>query len=654
LFRQRLVLSAPARGRWIVLTYRGAPVARPLRPLLRLSRNDGRRETFVLPGPILGAAHWLGYLPADCAGIELAIDPRSGFVLERVDLRSHASLFAECLRRRPLRAFVAGYNALRGDERRFRDTLRGACGVTPMARYATWSATRHRPDADAAPTGPALRLILPASPDEVDAVGETVLSLRAQRFTAWTLVVAWSTAASSVAVADARITQRAWSETDSFEALAGPAAAVAMLTPGDRLDPDALAILVRGLSDEARPQLVYGDTVVDGTPALPRLAPDWSPDLALVSAYPATPILYAGALLERLRVTPLQAPETFPLGLFLAATTIVEPAEVAHIPRILGRKAELTEHRDRHAAILARHLGDQGSPARIEANRSGFDLLWPLPEPPPLVSVIMPTRDRLDLIRRSSDDVLNGTAYPSVELVIVDNGSTDPDVLAHYGTLRADPRVRLLPVPGPFNFSALINAGVAVSRGSVVVLLNNDVAVLREDWLAALVRQACRPMIGAVGAKLLYADGTLQHAGVVVGLGGRAGHILRRRPGDTPGHLGRLRVAHEVSAVTAACLAVERRKFDAVGGLDAETFPIDFNDVDFCLRLNAAGYRTIWTPRAVMAHLESTSRGPAVGPARARFEREAEAFAARWQDAIRHDPYYHPGLSLTTFGEDLE
>ncbi len=200
----------------------------------------------------------------------------------------------------------------------------------------------------------------------------------------------------------------------------------------------------------------------------------------------------------------------------------------------------------------------------------------------------------------------------------------------------------------------MVNAGVAQATGDVVVLLNNDIAVREPHWLTEMVRQAIRPEVGAVGAKLLFGDGTLQHAGVVVGLAGRAGHILRRRPAATPGHLGRLTVAHEVSAVTAACIAVQTSKYRAVGGFDAQAFPIDFNDVDFCLRLQARGWKTIWTPWASLFHLESVSRGPSVGAKRARFEAEAARFTDRWRDVIRHDPYYHPALSLTTFGEDLE
>ena len=647
------MLPEAPRNAWIVLTYRGVPVARPSRPLLRLSRGDGRREVFVLPGPVPGSARYLVYLPPDWSTLELAAERRSGFVLERVGLRNSAGLLAECLRQRPLRALAAGFNALRGDERRFRDILRGGCGTAPLARYAAWTAERTRPDPGPVPDGPALRLILAAEPSQTDAVRETVASVMAQSFVHWTLGVSWSKAGTAIPLADPRISQGVRLLPETLDVLAGPADAVVILAPGDRLDPAALAILARTLLDAASPELVYADTVVDGDG--PRLKPDWSSDLALVSVYPGTPTLYAGPLLHRLRGEPLGDPGTLPTRLLLAATAAVEARRVAHVPRVLVHTPPpASGSGERHADLLRRHLARHGVPAKVEANPTGFDLLWTLPDPAPLVSVIIPSRDRLDLIRRASDDVLFATDYPRIELVIVDNGSTDPAVLTYYETLRTDPRVRIHAAPGPFNFSALINAGVAVSSGSVLLLLNNDIAVLREDWLEALVRQACRPEIGAVGAKLLHGDGTLQHAGVVVGLGGRAGHILRRRPADTPGHLGRLRVAHEVSAVTAACLAVERSKFDAVGGLDAETFPIDFNDVDFCLRLAAAGFRTIWTPRAVLSHLESTSRGPAVGPARARFEREAEAFAARWRDVIRHDPYYHPGLALTTFGEELE
>jgi O-antigen biosynthesis protein len=502
LFDRRLVLSGPARGVWIVLTYRADPVARPLRPVLRLTRDDGRHETFVLPGPVSGAARWLGYLPPDCAGLELATDRRSGFVLERVGLRSQGSLFAECILKRPLRTVSAAYNLLRRDERRFRDILRGSCGVTPVRDYERWRAPRHRPDPGPVPQGPRLRLILPASPEDVEAVTETLRTVQAQSFPAWTLLVLWSKPGVEIALPDARITQRVWRQAGVFADLSGTADAIALLTPGDRLEPDALAILVRALSDETQPTLVYADAVTDGPKPIPYLKPDWSPDLSLVSDYTGTPTIYAGALLQRLGVEPLSDLESFPLRLALAATAAVEAQRVSHIPRVLCRRVPVKlEDEQRHAEILSRHLAERGAPARVEANPSGFDLLWPLPDPPPLVSVVIPSRDRLELIRRASDDVLNGTAYPAIELVIVDNGSIDPAVRAYYETLRRDPRVSILDAPGPFNFSALVNAGVAASRGSVVVLLNNDIAVLREDWLGRRQTPLCRRHAPACGRR---------------------------------------------------------------------------------------------------------------------------------------------------------
>ncbi|WP_244472949.1 glycosyltransferase [Methylobacterium sp. Leaf100] len=654
-FGRRLRLHGSPRGCWIVLTYRERAVARPLRPLLRLIRGPARHEDFVLPGSALGAASWLGYLPQDCTDLHLAIDPRTEFVLEQVGLRTHLSVTAECLGKRPLRAAAALYNAMRGDERRFRDILRGTCGATPRARYDVWAESRRRGNA-VLPVGTSalpVCLILPARHADHARVAETLRCLAAQVGADWRAVVAWVDGPDVDAATDPRVTHVQWPAGGTLRDLvADEMGCVGVLSPGECLQPEALALLARALESPDGGEMAYADEETGDALLCPRLKPDWSPDLALAQGY-AGFTLHKGVLLAQLLDLPLGAPEDCRIDLGVRAAATVLPARVAHVPRVLLR-GPANDSTARHTERLEENLKAVEVPSRPRVDPAIADLLWPLPEPAPLVSVVVPSRDRLDLIRIAADGVLSATAYPAIELVIVDNGSIDADVHAYYERLRRDPRVRILDWSAPFDFSAMTNAGVAAARGSVVVLLNNDIAVLRDDWLDALVRQACRPEVGAVGAKLLYADGTLQHAGVVVGLGGRAGHILRRRPSDSPGHLGQLRVAHEVSAVTAACLAVEKRKFDAVGGLDAEAFPIDFNDVDLCLRLNTAGYKTVWTPHAVLAHLESTSRGPSIGPARARFEAEADRFVARWRDTIRHDPFYHPGLSLTTFGEDLE
>ena len=641
-FDRRLVLPDRAGGGWIVLTYADDSVI-PARPVVRVLRGPEREsQDFVLPGVGQGLAYWLGLIPPDAAEIRLAAGP--GFALERVGSRGEADILAQCLLRRPWRVLPALYERARGRVGRSRDILRGACAVTPLARFGPWAAVRERP-ARLAPSRLTIRCLVLARADEGPAVARTLAALSLQTHPDWSALVAWERGPGT-AQPNSRVRHETWDAGWRAADLLGEADALCPLDAGDVPAPDALALLAPAL---AGADLAYADEM--GADGHPRLKPDWSPDLTLATGYAGRPSLLSRALVARLPDAGLGAFVGAGAALDLAAASACTRA--VHIPRILARTARAPDPLARRAA-LDRHLSALGSPARTVLRGDALDLLWPLPDPAPRASIVIPSRDRLDLIERVCRGVLSETAYPDIELIVIDNGSTDPAVLAHYDALTRDPRVKIVSYPQPFDFAAMVNAGVEAATGGIVVLLNNDVAVLESGWLDAMVRQACRPEVGAVGAKLLYGDGTLQHAGVVVGLGGRAGHILRKRPGDTPGHLGRLRVAHEVSAVTAACLAVAREKYRAVGGFDAENFPVDFNDVDFCLRLGAAGWKTVWTPAATLAHLESVSRGPSVGEKRARFEREGACFAERWRAAIRHDPFYHPTLSLTTFGEDLE
>jgi GT2 family glycosyltransferase len=220
-----------------------------------------------------------------------------------------------------------------------------------------------------------------------------------------------------------------------------------------------------------------------------------------------------------------------------------------------------------------------------------------------------------------------------------------PETLGLLDELATDPRVSVMRRPGPFNYAALCNDGAAATRAPLLLFLNSDIDVIGPDWLRHLADLAVRPDVGAVGAKLLYPDDRLQHAGVTVGLNGFAGHLYSGAGRDEPGHLGELRFPHEVSAVTGACVAVERHKFEAVGGYDAQNLPVDLNDVDLCLRLGEQGWRTIWTPDAELYHLESASRGRAIRGSKV-YSRERTYFRERWAHVIRDDPYYHPALSL--------
>jgi GT2 family glycosyltransferase len=227
----------------------------------------------------------------------------------------------------------------------------------------------------------------------------------------------------------------------------------------------------------------------------------------------------------------------------------------------------------------------------------------------------------------------------------MDNGSTEPDALALLSDLRRTARFTVVDRPGPFNFSALSNEGARLTATPLLVFLNNDIEMINGNWLKPLVRWAMQPDIGVVGAKLLFPGGTIQHAGVVVGLGGIGGHMYRKQPSDARGYLGELRVPHEVTAVTAACIAIERGKFEAIGGFDAENLPVELNDLDLCLRMAERGWSNLWTPESVLYHHESASRLVGLSPSKA-YRGERMYFAQRWQHIIRDDPHFHPGLSL--------
>jgi GT2 family glycosyltransferase len=267
-----------------------------------------------------------------------------------------------------------------------------------------------------------------------------------------------------------------------------------------------------------------------------------------------------------------------------------------------------------------------------------------LPADPPSVTAIVPTRNRCDLLRNCIEGVRR-TDYPRLDVIVVDNESDEPESLAYLREI-ANSGIRVIRAEGPFNYSALNNAAAAIAGGDLLCFLNNDVEMLDADWLALLVAQAIRPGIGAVGARLLYADRTVQHAGVFTGIGGGAGHGHRLLGENEPGYFRRAQLPQRVSAVTAACLVVERDKFLAVGGFDEETFPVAFNDVDLCLKLNERGWQSFYEPRATLIHHESKSRGSDSHKAnRARFAEELAALKRKWRTDERPDPFHHPCLS---------
>ncbi len=276
---------------------------------------------------------------------------------------------------------------------------------------------------------------------------------------------------------------------------------------------------------------------------------------------------------------------------------------------------------------------------------------YELPEILPLVSIVIPTRDG-KLLQGCIKSIVQKTSYKSLEIVIVDNGSVQPDTLSYLSSLeRREEHIQVLHLDIPFNYSTLNNAGVSHANGELICLLNDDIEITDPEWLTEMMRHAMRLEVGAVGAKLLYPNGNIQHGGVILGLsgGGAADHASRHTPSYSPGYFGRAALTQSFSAVTGACLLTRRETYEEIGGLDEEHLPVSFNDVDFCLRLKAKGYMIVWEPAAVLTHHESTSRGRDDDFKKtARVRKEVAWIQQQWGALIRNDPAYNPNLSLET------
>ncbi len=263
----------------------------------------------------------------------------------------------------------------------------------------------------------------------------------------------------------------------------------------------------------------------------------------------------------------------------------------------------------------------------------------------PTVSLIIPTRNGVDVLRTCLNS-LERTVYPDREIVVIDNQSDDPETLTYLASLKREGRITLLHYDAEFNYAHMHNWAVPQCSGEFLCLLNNDTEAIAPEWLAEMVAHAQRPGVGAVGAKLLYPDGTIQHGGVVLGIGGIASHLHKHVGGDSGGYFGRAALIQTVTAVTGACLVMRKQHWEALGGM-SENLPVAFNDVDLCLRLREAGYRNVWVPQAVLYHHESKSRGDERTPAnRKRFASECAYMQWRWGPMFASDPGYNPNLSL--------
>ena len=547
------------------------------------------------------------------------------------------------------------------------DRLQALHAAKPPDDYQRWITLNARfpvPTGDERAAALSCGLLLDASQADLDAIEATVVSLRDQSHENWRLCAAVSRATprkvraflEAEAARDYRISIIRLSEKLSLAARLMAASKslatqlLARLAPGDRLLKGALVAFASAFASVPAPRVVYCDDDLiepDGRRHSPRFKPDWNRDYILCYDYIGRTAVFCAEAFSAAGGYRDRFPGAEDYDLLLRLTAGADEKEIRHIPYPLWHRGGKESSGDIRG-VVAEAIAANGSGASIEPGIAAATLriVRPIPSPAPHVSIIIPTRDRADLLKRSVGSVLKRTRYQSFNIIVVDNGSVEDETLAYFEELRATGRVSVLSDPRPFNYSRLNNLAAATARGEILALVNNDIEVIDEAWLSEMVAIAAQPDIGAVGAKLLYSDGSVQHAGVVGGVGTVTAHSHKHFPGDASGYMNRLMVEQTVLAVTGACLVVGAEKYRLAGGLDEENLAIAFNDVDLCLKLAEKGYRTVFTPWARLYHHESASRGLDVTKKKAeRFAREAAFMTAKWKERVLIDRFYNPHLT---------
>lgn len=623
-------------GQWMRLRYSTSLYCSACRLAIRFSAGGAEMQA-ALPAALFGAGEWLGLIPEGTCRVSIVLPAAysaTDFSLSSCEVLSRREVISRAWERSAGKALLATGLGVVGRLVDANGSLEEVFGATPLERYHEWRAYNRREldrtgleaPRESWRRGPHVRVIVHAVEETVaEAIEETLASLQRQAYPDWSLALVGTKLTYGGGRTAFHVEERAraaclWQGLEAAD-LVFPVLA------GDVVADYAMAALVEFASRHPGCSMFYADEDsidTEGQHVAPELKPDWSPIFHCSRPYVGRAVYF--------RRQALEAHADLPSAAFLRPSTwdmlfAAEAAPVGHIRRILLTKPWAPAEADAPVTL-----------AKPVAKRA-------------TATLIVPTRDRADLLAACLSG-LERTRPRDFDLVIVDNGSKEPatrDLLDRAGR---HPWVRILDAAGPFNFSALCNRAAELARGRVLVFLNNDTVAMQPDWLANLVCWAVRPDVGAVGAKLVYPSGRLQHAGLVLGLGGYAAHVDAGAPPGHRGYLDRLTVPHEVSAVTAACLAVEKGKFDAIGGFDAERYPIELGDVDLCLRLRQRGWKTVFTPHALLTHHESATRGRSI--VAKRYAMERRHFRENWGDAILDDPCFHPALSLTARRTSLD
>ena len=431
---------------------------------------------------------------------------------------------------------------------------------------------------------------------------------------------------------------------------------ILLLNASDLIAIHAFFMLARGINAHQNWKIIYSDsdrlTGLGADRSQPNFKPDWDVDLFYAQNYTEHLCAFEAKLVAQAGGFEACSGAVCTYDLTLRCSEHIQAGQIGHIPLVLyhardvhGSASKALDATAKRQSALQAHFARRGVVAHVTSLGQDLRVSYALPDPPPLVSVVIPTKNNGELLRQCLESILGKTDYRHFEVLVVDNGSDAPETLDYLKSLIGKPQIRVIRDNYAFNYSALNNAAVQQAQGEIVALVNDDIEVKSAAWLTEMVGHAMRPGVGAVGARLWYPDMTLQHAGMVL-VGGIARHVHKHLPLGDAGFNGRAQNTQSFTAVTGACLVVKKALYQQLGGLNEHELAIGFNDVDFCLRLVEAGYRNVWTPYAELIHHESATRGQDDSPEKQRrAEKELRYMHKRWGDRLLADPAYNPNLT---------
>jgi len=428
---------------------------------------------------------------------------------------------------------------------------------------------------------------------------------------------------------------------------------------GESLPPHSLYSFAKEINESAKQSVIYSDDAIQSAPMnfeSCRFKPNFSIEHIKSTNFIGNAVILNGPLVYEVGGVSLECNKH---GFFDILLRSIDRNKnkadfVHHLPSVLfyrqthnesliESQKELNWYKKSIKSHLARNKVNANV---IKIDKNCFRVIYKLPRTLPLVSIIIPTRNCLHLLKQCVSSILEQTIYPNYELVIVDHESNATELLNYFNEISKLSNIKIIGFQGPFNFSAMNNRAKKESTGEIICLLNNDTKVISSDWLNEMVGHLLQDKVGVVGAKLLYPNNLVQHAGDTVGPGGCANHLHSLIAREDPGYCNRAIVAQELSAVTAACLVTWSKIYQDLGGLNEKRLKVTFNDVDYCLRVREAGYKVVWTPHAELYHYESMTRGKDTSLRKQwRAYREAKYMRKKWGHLMRNDPFYNINLS---------